>query len=61
MRLTQRVRRGVEIDARLFLNIDSVACGYLRCESAKGVLHFKTNTPETLYKCWSDNGKMMLE
>ena len=47
MRLTQRVRRGVQIDARLFLNIDAVACGYLRSESTKGVLsvlHFKTNT-----------------
>ena len=45
MRLTQRVKREVQIDARLFLNIDAVDCGYLRYESNKGVLHFKTNTP----------------
>ena len=37
MRLTQRVRRGLQIDARLFLNIDAVACGYLRCESTECV------------------------
>ena len=37
MRLTQRVKRGLQIDARLFLNIDAVDCGYLRCESTKGV------------------------
>ena len=32
-RLTLSVRRWVQIDARLFLNIDAVACGYLRCET----------------------------
>ena len=37
-------RRGLQIDARLFLNIDAVACGYLRCESSDWVSLYTKHT-----------------
>ena len=44
LRLTHHVRRGLQIDARLFLNIDAVACSYLRCESTECVSLYTKHT-----------------